>query len=89
MATLTPSLVIVGEPYFLSSTTFLPLGPSVTFTASASWFTPRRIACREWSPYTICLPCCLLKFYVRGSKDPLYAFLSSMTASTSSSFMMR
>src|SRR5215468_647034 len=37
----TPSLVIVGAPHFFSSTTFRPLGPSVTFTASASWFIPR------------------------------------------------
>ena len=35
-ATVTPSLVIVGEPNFLSMTTFRPLGPRVTFTASAS-----------------------------------------------------
>src|ERR1700682_5183168 len=53
-ATVTPSLVIVGDPNFLSRTTFRPLGPSVTFTASASWLTPRRIACRDCSPYTIC-----------------------------------
>src|SRR5579872_2539244 len=53
-ATVTPSLVMVGDPNFLSSTTFRPLGPSVTFTASASWLTPRRIACRDCSPYTIC-----------------------------------
>src|SRR3954454_2492369 len=37
----TPSLVIVGAPHFLSSTTLRPLGPSVTLTASASWFMPR------------------------------------------------
>src|SRR5690348_17505661 len=37
----TPSLVIVGAPHFFSSTTFRPLGPRVTFTASASWFIPR------------------------------------------------
>src|SRR6059036_893095 len=54
LATVTPSLVIVGDPNFLSRTTFRPLGPSVTFTASANWFTPRRIAWRECSPYTIC-----------------------------------
>src|SRR5262245_36986631 len=36
----TPSLVMVGAPHFLSSTTLRPLGPSVTFTASASLFTP-------------------------------------------------
>src|SRR6266849_4117388 len=40
-ATVTPSLVIVGLPNFLSRTTFRPLGPRVTFTASASWSTPR------------------------------------------------
>src|SRR5205814_10395569 len=38
---LTPSLVIVGAPHFFSSTTLRPFGPSVTFTASASWFLPR------------------------------------------------
>src|SRR5580704_16440318 len=54
LATVTPSLVIVGPPNFFSSTTLRPLGPSVTFTASASWFTPRRIAWREFSLYTIC-----------------------------------
>ena len=43
-ATVTPSLVIVGPPNFFSRTTLRPLGPRVTFTASASWLTPRRIA---------------------------------------------
>src|SRR5690554_6083564 len=38
---LTPSLVMVGAPHFFSSTTLRPLGPSVTFTASARWFMPR------------------------------------------------
>src|SRR5437868_9144761 len=38
---LTPSLVMVGAPHFFSNTTLRPLGPSVTFTASASWFIPR------------------------------------------------
>ena len=54
MATVTPSLVMVGEPNFLSRTTLRPLGPRVTFTASASWLTPRRMAWRDCSPYTIC-----------------------------------
>jgi hypothetical protein len=40
-ATVTPSLVTVGEPNFLSITTFRPFGPRVTFTASANWSTPR------------------------------------------------
>ena len=35
-AIVTPSFVMSGAPYFLSRTTFLPLGPSVTFTVSAS-----------------------------------------------------
>src|SRR5207247_6265794 len=54
LATVTPSLVIVGEPNFFSITTLRPLGPSVTFTASARMLTPRRIACRDSSPCTIC-----------------------------------
>src|SRR5688572_25695916 len=41
LATVTPSLVTVGEPNFLSRTTFRPFGPSVTLTASASWSMPR------------------------------------------------
>src|SRR5580658_6575223 len=40
-ATVTPSLVIVGAPHFLSMTTLRPRGPSVTFTVSASLSTPR------------------------------------------------
>ena len=36
LATVTPSLVIVGDPNFLSMMTLRPLGPSVTLTASAS-----------------------------------------------------
>jgi hypothetical protein len=36
LATVTPSLVMVGEPNFLSRTTLRPFGPRVTFTASAS-----------------------------------------------------
>src|SRR5689334_1022782 len=40
-AMVTPSLVIVGAPNFLSMTTLRPLGPSVTLTASASLSTPR------------------------------------------------
>src|SRR5713226_8451755 len=54
LATVTPSFVMVGDPNFLSRTTLRPFGPSVTFTASASCLTPRRIAWRDCSPYTIC-----------------------------------
>ena len=48
-ATVTPSLVIVGAPHFLSMTTLRPRGPSVTFTASASRSTPRSSARRASS----------------------------------------
>src|SRR3954447_5764637 len=45
----TPSLVIVGAPHFLSSTTLRPFGPSVTLTASASLSTPASRARRASS----------------------------------------
>ena len=54
LAMVTPSLVIVGEPNFLSSTTLRPLGPSVTFTASARMFAPRSSARRALSSNTSC-----------------------------------
>src|SRR5213075_2944512 len=46
LATVTPSLVMVGEPNDFSMTTLRPLGPRVTLTASARMLTPRRIASR-------------------------------------------
>ncbi len=49
LATVTPSLVMVGEPNFFSSTTLRPLGPRVTLTASASLLTPLRMAPRASS----------------------------------------
>ena len=45
----TPSLVMVGAPNFFSSTTLRPLGPMVTFTASASALTPASRARRASS----------------------------------------
>jgi hypothetical protein len=45
-ATVTPSLVMVGDPNDFSITTFRPLGPRVTATASARVSTPRRMASR-------------------------------------------
>src|ERR1700742_262178 len=62
-ATVTPSLVMVGEPNFFSITTLRPFGPRVTFTASARILTPRRIACRESSPCKICFAIVLLLFW--------------------------
>ena len=40
LATVTPSFVMCGAPNFFAIITFLPLGPSVTFTALASSSTP-------------------------------------------------
>src|SRR4029450_4356835 len=51
----TPSLVIVGAPHFFSSTTLRPLGPNVTFTASARLFRPRSRPRRASSSYAIVL----------------------------------
>ena len=45
----TPSLVIVGAPHFLSSTTLRPLGPRVTLTVSARASRPRSIPRRASS----------------------------------------
>src|SRR6266516_122995 len=39
-AIVTPSLVTTGEPVIFSRMTLRPFGPSVDFTASASWSTP-------------------------------------------------
>ena len=50
LATVTPSLVIRGAPKLLSSTTLRPLGPSVTFTASARISTPRSMRARASPP---------------------------------------
>ena len=48
-ATVTPSLVMTGEPNFLSRMTLRPRGPRVTLTASASALTPRSTAARASS----------------------------------------
>ena len=48
LATVTPSLVTVGLPKLLLMITLRPFGPSVTFTALASVFTPRAISLRAF-----------------------------------------
>src|SRR5215468_9347212 len=54
LATVTPSLVTLGAPKDLSNTTFLPLGPKVTVTASASILTPLSTLSRaSWLNFTI------------------------------------
>ena len=54
-AMVTPSLVTVGPPKALASTTCRPRGPSVTRTASASLSTPASMARRAVSSNSICL----------------------------------
>src|SRR3954469_23061454 len=51
LAIVTPSLVMVGAPHFLSMTTLRPFGPRVTLTVSASRSTPRCNESRasEWN----------------------------------------
>src|SRR6202162_5135396 len=73
-ATVTPSLVMVGDPNFFSITTLRPLGPRVTFTTSARILTPRRIACRDSSPCTICFA------IIRISYQKLRIFLQATPA---------
>src|SRR6266850_2463561 len=53
-ATVTPSLVIVGEPNFLSRTTLRPFGPSVTLTARLSFSIPRNNDLRASSSNNNC-----------------------------------
>src|SRR5450432_193332 len=50
----TPSLVIVGAPNFLSSTTLRPFGPRVTLTVSANLLTPASRARRASSSNFSC-----------------------------------
>ena len=49
-AIVTPSLVTSGDPVIFSRMTLRPLGPSVLFTASASWSTPACSRRRPSSP---------------------------------------
>src|SRR6516225_9461990 len=55
LATVTPSLVTVGEPKLFWRMTLRPLGPSVTLTARASLDTPLRMASRASWSNAICL----------------------------------
>ena len=83
-ATVTPSLVIVGDPNFLSRMTLRPLGPRVTFTALARLLTPRRMPCREESPYTICFAISVspaaLRFRLSAPCRLLFIFCSRCSA---------
>src|SRR4051794_10105307 len=71
LATVTPSLVTVGEPKLFWRMTLRPLGPRVTLTARASLETPRRIASRaSWSNAI-----CLAAIVYRASVGKLRALL--------------
>ena len=54
LATVTPSLVIAGEPNFLPITTLRPFGPKVTLTAFAKASTPRFKPSRACTLNNIC-----------------------------------
>src|SRR5262245_48984590 len=54
LATVTPSLVMVGLPNFLSRTTLRPFGPRVALTAAAMILIPRSRAARPSSLNMIC-----------------------------------
>ena len=73
-AMVTPSLVISGVPNDLSRTTLRPLGPSVTLTVSASWFTPASKAVLASSPN-------LISFAM--TKSPPYSTISCPVVSYS------
>src|SRR5208283_2751067 len=55
LATVTPSLVIVGDPQDFSSTTLCPLGPRVDLTALARMSTPFNIFSLALLAYLISL----------------------------------
>src|SRR5574338_865693 len=65
LATVTPSLVMRGAPKLLSMTTLRPLGPSVTFTASARMSTPRRMRSRASRENLTSLAAIWLPFQLR------------------------
>ena len=83
LAIVTPSLVISGDPYFLSNTTLRPLGPNVIFTVFASLSTPDCKAFLASSPYKIFVAILLSSYYsiIAKTSDILI-----ITYSTSSSF---
>src|SRR5215471_3641664 len=60
----TPSLVIVGAPNFLSRTTLRPRGPRVTLTASARALTPCSSRCRASSEKLRIFAICVVPSHV-------------------------
>ena len=85
-ATLTPSLVMVGEPNFLSRTTFLPRGPRVALTAAESCSTPERSWRLASSLKSSCLAgivyfskfcCCCVDYAMTARMSELFRILYS------------
>ncbi len=72
----TPSFVIVGAPHFFSRTTLRPLGPSVTFTASARTFIPRSRLRRASTLNSISFAMCGNSFVIWGPVGPSMACLA-------------
>src|SRR5689334_9987254 len=75
LATVTPSLVTVGEPHDFSITTLRPRGPRVTFTALASRFRPLAISLRAvWEKMiSLAAMACLLHFLERLDSEGIGA----------------
>src|ERR1700726_2705631 len=79
LATVTPSLVMRGAPYDLSSTTLRPLGPSVTRTALARMSMPRSMLSRASTENLIslaaisCLPKIIRCVVVRSDATKRFA----------------
>ena len=74
-ATLTPSLVTVGPPQLLSSTALRPRGPSVLFTAAASFSTPAKSDLRASISKESCLTD--IGFFLRESVGKLVKCLDA------------
>src|ERR1043166_1373427 len=69
-ATVTPSLVTVGPPNFLSITTLRPLGPSVAFTARLIFSPPGGGACRAPSSKINCFAAIInFAFWLRNCRS--------------------
>src|SRR5712692_3073436 len=73
LATVTPSLVMVGLPNFLSMTTLRPLGPSVAFTASARTLMPLSRCERASSLNLSCLAMSRLPPLLENGEDVFLA----------------
>src|SRR5215472_3064637 len=77
LATVTPSLVTLGEPHDFSSTTLRPRGPRVTVTASARTLTPRSTLARASSlNFTIFAGMSLSSYAWSGLDDAEDVFLT-------------